>query len=152
LQIRRPTLDGLYRRLRSAILDALLAGSHCDEAKTALTCRRPGNERCSLFVFVHHLRVSPTNNAAEQDLRKSVIFRKLSFGTEENTGSPNLAAILSVADTCRRLGKRPFDYIASAVTAPSATHQHPNSFPPTEWTVNGCNRERKSHRPLAANA
>jgi len=61
--------------------------------------------------------VSPTNNAAEQALRKSVIFRKLSFGTEEKTGSQNVAVILSVTETCRRVSKRPFDYILDAVKA-----------------------------------
>jgi hypothetical protein len=45
-------------------------------------------------VFVHHHGVSPTNNAAEQALRKSVIFRKLSFGTEQQTGSKNMSVIL----------------------------------------------------------
>jgi hypothetical protein len=129
LQIRRPPFDGLYRRLRSEILDALLDGWHWDEAKTAQTCRRPGNECCSLFVFVHHPGVSPTNNAGEQDLRKSVIVRNLSFDTEENTGSPNLAVILSVADTCRRLGKRPFDCIASAVTAAFSNTPAPKLLP-----------------------
>ncbi len=76
--------------------------SLCDESKTAETCRRLSNECFSLFVSVHHEGVSPTNNAAEQALRKAVIFRKLSFGTEKNTGSKNLSVILSVMETCRR--------------------------------------------------
>ncbi|WP_397569243.1 IS66 family transposase [Schlesneria sp. T3-172] len=130
-QIQRTTFDGHYRRLRSAILDALLDGTQSDEAKTAETCRRLSNECYSLFVFVHHPGVSPTNNAAEQALRKSVIFRKLSFGTEEKTGSPNLAVILSVAETCRRLGKRPLDYVATAVAAAFSNKPAPKLLPAT---------------------
>ncbi|MEZ6056387.1 MAG: hypothetical protein R3C01_06750 [Planctomycetaceae bacterium] len=52
---------------------------------------------------MHHPGVSPTNNAAAQALRKSVISRKLSFGTESQTGRRSLAVILSVVETCRRL-------------------------------------------------
>jgi transposase len=116
-QIRRATFDGHYRRLRSEILDALLEGSECDHSKTAETCRRLSNECYSLFVFLHHEGVSPTNNAAEQALRKSVIFRKLSFGTEAETGSRNIPVIMSVVETCRRLSRRPLDYINTAVKA-----------------------------------
>ena len=116
-QIQRATFDKHYRRLREAILDALYDGSLCSEPKTAEICRRLSNECYSLFVFAHHAGVSPTNNAAEQALRKSVIFRKLSFGTEEKTGSQNVAVILSVTETCRRVSKRPFDYFLDAVKA-----------------------------------
>lgn len=128
-QIQRPTFAGHFRRLRSEILDALDNGALCHEAKTAETCRRLSNECYSLFVFVHHAGVSPTNNAAEQALRKSVIFRKLSFGTEAKTGSQNLAVILSVTETCRRLGKRPLDYIQAAVTATFNNQPAPQLLP-----------------------
>jgi hypothetical protein len=39
------------------------------------------------------------------------------FETEEKTGSQNLAVILSVTETCRRVSKRPFDCILNAVRA-----------------------------------
>ena len=127
--IRRATFDGHYRRLRSNILDALLEGSQCDHPKTAETCRRLSNECCSLFVFIHHEGVPPTNNAAEQALRKSVIFRKLSFGTEAKSGSRNMAVILSVVETCRRLGSRPLEYIHKAVQAAFSHKSAPKLLP-----------------------
>lgn len=127
--IQRATFDHYYRKLRGEILDALHDGALCGEPKTAETCRRLGNECYSLFVFVHHEGVSPTNNAAEQALRKSVIFRKLSFGTEEKTGSQNLAVIMSVTETCRRVGRRPFDYITDAVKAAFNTKPAPKLIP-----------------------
>ena len=128
-QIQRATFDKHYRRLRAAILDALDDGTLCSEPKTAEICRRLSNECYSLFVFAHHAGVSPTNNAAEQALRKSVIFRKLSFGTEEKTGSQNLAVILSVTETCRRVSKRPFDCILDAVRAAFSTKPAPKLIP-----------------------
>lgn len=128
-RIQRATFDGYYRQLRSGILDALHDGALCEEPKTAETCRRLSNECYSLFVFVHHEGVSPTNNAAEQALRKSVIFRKLSFGTEEKTGSQNLSVIMSVTETCRRLHKRPLDYIKAAVHAAFNNKPAPELIP-----------------------
>lgn len=116
-EIVRSTFDGHYRRLRGVILDALDRGTSCDEPKTAETCRRLLNECYSLFVFVHHPGVSPTNNAAEQALRRSVIYRKLSFGTESQTGSRTLAVILSVVETCRRLGRSALTYLHSTIQA-----------------------------------
>lgn len=128
-QIQRATFDGHYRQLRGEILDALLEGSQCDHVRTAETCRRLSNECYSLFVFVHHEGVSPTNNAAEQALRKSVIFRKLSFGTEAQTGSRNMTVIMSVSETCRRHGKQPIRYIHQAVTAAFSGQPAPKLLP-----------------------
>ncbi len=127
--IQRATFDHYYRRLRGEILDALHDGALCGEAKTAETRRRLRNECYSLFVFMHHEGVSPTNNAVEQALRKSLIFRKLSFGTQEKTGSQNLAVIMSVTETCRRVGRRPFDYITDAVKAAFNTKPAPKLIP-----------------------
>ena len=85
-----------------------------------------------LVECVHHEGVSPTNNAAEQALRKSVIFRKLSFGTEAQTGSLKMTFIMSVAETCRRLGQRPLSYIHNAVKAAFCNQPAPNSSMNTE--------------------
>jgi transposase len=117
--------------LRDEIVDVLLEGSQCDHVQTAETCRRLGNECSSLFVFAEHPGVPPTNNAAEQSLRKSVIFRKLSFGTESNTGSRNLEVILSVTETCRRLGQRPMAYLRQAMQAAYNNQPPPKLLPAT---------------------
>lgn len=116
-EIVRTTFDGRCRRLRGTILDALDAGAACGEPHTAETCRRLLNECSSLFVFTHHPGVSPTNNAAEQALRKSVIFRKLSSGTESPTGSRTLSVILSTLETCRRQGRHALSYLHAAIQA-----------------------------------
>lgn len=111
----RQTFDTHLRRLKGEILDGLLEGSMCNDSKTAETCRRLSNACASLFVFAAHDGVSPTNNIAEQTIRKAVIFRKLSFSTEEQTGSRNLSVIFSTVETCRRQGLAAFDYIRAAV-------------------------------------
>ena len=104
-------------------------GTHCACRTTAETCRRLSNHCFSLFVFAHHDGVAPTNNAAEQALRKSVIFRKLSFGTEAKTGSRNLAVIHSITETCRRLGRNPLDYFRLAIQAAFNKQPPPKLLP-----------------------
>jgi transposase len=125
-QIVRTTFDRHYRRLRHDILEALIDSTDGTHSRTAETCRRLSNQCYSLFLFAHADGVSPTNNAAERSLRRAVIFRKLSFGTESTSGSKTLAVVMSVLETCRRLGRDPLACITTAVT-----HQFQNQPAPT---------------------
>jgi len=104
-------------RLREEIVDALEAGSRCRHPQTAELCRTLGNHCYSLFLFAEADGVAPTNNAAEQSLRRAVIFRKLCFGTERGSGSDVLAATFSVVETCRRLSRDAHTYLHAAITA-----------------------------------
>ena len=116
-EIVRSTFRGHSVRLRGEILDALEAGSRCRHPQTAERCRTLGNHCLSLFLFAEVDGVAPTNNAAEQSLRRAVIFRKLCFGTERGSGSDVLAATFSVVETCRRLRRDAPAYLHDAVTA-----------------------------------
>ncbi|MGD9856468.1 MAG: transposase [Planctomycetaceae bacterium] len=116
-EIVRSTFEQHYLRLREEIVDALEAGSRCRHPNTAELCRTLGNHCYSLFLFAEVDGVAPTNNAAEQSLRRAVIFRKLCFGTERGSGSDVLAATFSVVETCRRLGRDPHPHLHAAITA-----------------------------------
>lgn len=115
--IARSTFQRHYGRLRDEIVNALETGSRCRHPNTAELCRTLGNHCYSLFLFAEADGVAPTNNAAEQSLRRAVIFRKLCFGTEAGSGSDVLAATFSVVETCRRLGRNAHTYLHAAMTA-----------------------------------
>ena len=106
---------------------------------------RLGNHCSSLFVFARAEGVSPTNNAAERALRRAVIFRKLSFGTASSSGSRTLAVVMSVLETCRRLGRHALTWITEAVTQHQKNHPilHPALKPVTERR---CERLRTKSR------
>jgi transposase len=71
----------------------------------------------ALWTFAEHKRVQPTNNHAERALRGSVIYRKLSLGTQSHEGERRIERLLSVHSTCR-LQRRPLhDYLVDALTA-----------------------------------
>ena len=60
--------------------------------------------RAHLFVFVTNRDVPYTDNASEQALRASVVFRKVTNGFRSTWGAHLFAAIRSVIDTGRRNG------------------------------------------------
>jgi transposase len=73
----------------------------------------------ALWTFADHKSVEPTNNHAERALRGSVIYRKLSLGTQSDEGERRIKRLLSVHTTCR-LQRRPLhDYLVNALTATS---------------------------------
>ncbi|MBE7531766.1 MAG: transposase [Ardenticatenaceae bacterium] len=55
--------------------------------QTQATCRSLLKHKTVLWTFVDHEGVEPTNNAAEQALRRGVLWRKRSFGTQSAAGS-----------------------------------------------------------------
>jgi transposase len=55
----------------------------------------------ALWTFAKHPGVQPTNNHAERALRGAVIYRKLSLGSQSETGERRIARLLSAHTTCR---------------------------------------------------
>ena len=71
----------------------------------------------ALWTFADHRGAEPTNNHAERALRGSVIYRKLSLGTQSNDGETRIERLLSIHTTCR-LQRRPLhDYLIDALSA-----------------------------------
>jgi hypothetical protein len=80
-----------------------------------------GPEKHSLFTFLRHKGVAPTNNHAEQSLRHMVIFRKLSFGTRSQTGIKTHSILPSLLQTARRQGASPILFFHTLFTSDTQT-------------------------------
>jgi transposase len=78
--------------------------------------KRYRKHQASLFVFLHRDDVSPTNNASEQALRNSVIYRKVTGGFRTQAGADLYANLISVLETARRQ-QRPLFATLTAVLA-----------------------------------
>jgi transposase len=79
----------------------------------------------SLWVFLAHHGVEPTNNRAERALRLGVLWRKRSQGTASDKGNRWVERILSLRETCRLRAKATYTVLVEAMT--SLFHgQHPN--------------------------
>jgi len=71
----------------------------------------------ALWTFTTTPRVEPTNNAAERGLRGAVIYRKLSLGSQSQTGERMIERLLSVSQTCRLQHRSMFAYTTDVLTA-----------------------------------
>jgi transposase len=71
----------------------------------------------SLFVFFDRPDVPPTNNASEQDLRPSVIHRKVSGGYRSQLGADVSAILTSLLTTARKRGQNLFHALRSVAGA-----------------------------------
>ncbi|RPJ11108.1 MAG: IS66 family transposase [Deltaproteobacteria bacterium] len=93
--------------------------------KPAETLRKylVGPEQKSLFTFLRHAGVPPTNNHAEQSLRNLVIFRKTSFGTRSESGMNAHSILASLVQTARRQGVQPRQFLQTLLTADAPTAQ-----------------------------
>lgn len=116
-KIARATFRRHAGRIRREIQSALIDGLTCDHAKTEGVCSELLKSFDSLWPFVKHDAVDPTNNRAERAVRHGVIWRKLSHGTASPAGSRYVETILSVLATCQQNAINPFDLVARAITA-----------------------------------
>jgi transposase len=95
----------------------------------AAACKSPRNRRHRIFAknllklwpalwtFVSVPGVEPTNNHAERGLRGAVILRKLSLGTQSESGEHVIERLLSVSVTCRLQGRSLFAYLCEVMAA-----------------------------------
>jgi len=69
----------------------------------------------ALWTFAKTDGVTPTNNHAERSLRGAVIYRKLSLGSQSESGETRIARLLSAHTTCRLQDRSLFEYLTQAL-------------------------------------
>jgi transposase len=104
----------------------LQLGTSADHAKTVSTCRNIRKVAPALWTFVHTPGVEPTNNAAERALRRGVMWRKRSFGSQSERGLRFTERILTVVTTLRQQNRDVLAYLTAACEA-----QHLGLPPPS---------------------
>ena len=97
----------------------------CENRKVANMANAIGANFERLFCFVDHEGVEPTNNSAEQALRRAVQWRKTSFGNRSNAGAVATARLLTVAQTCYQQRRSTLAYLTAAVLL----HRSGNKIP-----------------------
>ena len=79
----------------------------------------------ALWTFVTIDGIQPTNNPAERALRAPVIHRKISLGSQSNSGERFAERALSAAGTCRLQRRSLFTYLSGLLSA----HSRGDPFP-----------------------
>lgn len=97
--------QGRLLRLRRRIRRLLETGArrHRD-TQTGRQCARLLKDEPRLWTFLAHPGLALTNNEAERALRPYVLWRKQSFFSQSYRGNQFRPLILSVVETCKRLG------------------------------------------------
>lgn len=78
-----------------------------------------------LWTFTKVEGMEPTNNLAERDLRKLVVWRKKSYGTRSDRGQRFVERITSVTQTLKRHGQNVLHFIQQAVISSSRGEEIP---------------------------
>jgi transposase len=80
-------------------------------------CQGQLDKWASLFTFVYHEGVEPTNNLAERTIRPGVQTRKISYCTRSAAGQVLRARLLTVSQTCRLQDRNPLEFLVAAIRA-----------------------------------
>jgi transposase len=95
----------------------LEAGCGCADAKAAAFCANVLALLPGVWRFVVTDGVEPTNNHAERQLRRGVLWRKGSFGCQSERGCRFVERMLTVVQTRRLQGKSVLRYLHEALLA-----------------------------------
>jgi transposase len=125
----RAAFQNLMVPLRQHVVAWLQDGQSCPVRKVAGRCREILELEPALWTFVHSEGVEPTNNAAERILRKGVLWRKGSFGTNSPNGSRFVERILTVVTTLRLQKRNVLDYMTVACQASLLGRPAPSLIP-----------------------
>ena len=106
----------------------LIIDAHGITEKTKNTCKNFLKHQSKLWRFVYQKEISPTNNEAERALRKSVIWRKLSLGTQSDWGNRFVERTLTVIKTLQAQGKNRIDFFEAAIKSYVNHHSSPSLF------------------------
>lgn len=101
------------RRLDELFTDAICFGSE----EIASLCTRLSEAYKHLWTFASIEGMEPTNNMAERDLRKIVLWRKKSYGSRSVRGQRFVERISSVVETIKKNGKNVLSFLEEAVRA-----------------------------------
>lgn len=101
------------RRLDDLFSEAIGFGNE----ELASLCQRLGDVYEHLWAFASIEGMEPTNNMAERDLRKLVLWRKKSYGTRSSRGQRFVERISSVVETLKKNGKNILSFLEEAILA-----------------------------------
>lgn len=120
--------------IRTRVQELLDQGAQCAHAQTRHTCENLLKREPALWTFVSREGVEPTNNHAERCLRRAVLWRRRSFGTQSETGSRFVARVLTTVTTLRLQRRDVLDYLTAACAAATRGDEPPSLLPDSSTT------------------
>lgn len=128
--LKRSTFRSYMRPLQDEVADLLRQGIRGTSRKVKSMCNEILKWQHSLWTFVRHEGIDPTNNAAERAIRHAVIWRKSSHGCDSESGSRFVERMLTTVQTLRLQHRNVLDYVAAACHAALRGVTPPSLLPP----------------------
>ncbi len=113
-QLSKATWRRKMKVIEREVRKLLMAGTESGHFKTRHTCANILQVESCLWTFVRIAGVEPTNNQAERALRRAVLWRKKSFGTQSPAGSGFVEGILTAVTSLRQQGRDVLHYLTAA--------------------------------------
>jgi transposase len=116
-EISQRSRDARFRHQKKRLGEYLIDGLANGTDDLSSLCDRLYDEMHKLWTFSKFTNVDPTNNLAERDLRKLVLWRKKSYGTRSSRGQRFVERISTIAETVRKARNNILNFITEAVSA-----------------------------------
>ena len=113
----RSSLRRYMLPLQDRVAALLEEGTRASCAKTHRTCKRLLDNIDALWTFVYRDGIEPTNNPGERAIRRGVVIRKTSFGSQSEHGCRFFERVLTVHATLRQRSRPVHDFIVAACEA-----------------------------------
>ena len=110
----RPDFQQEMQAIRHEVYNLLQLGTLLKATKTRNTCRNILKVEKALWTFVDQEGIEPTNNAAERALRRSVIWRRRSFGSQSEAGCRFVERMQTAVTTLRQRKRDVLDFLTQA--------------------------------------
>jgi transposase len=123
--------QGARLPLRARVSTLLQDGVTGADAKAQGTCRNLLKLEPALWTLVGEPGVEPTNNCAERPLRRAVLWRRRSFGTQSAAGSQFVERSLTTVTTVRQQRRDVLAYLTAACAAAIRKDPAPSLLPLT---------------------
>jgi transposase len=118
--------------IRARVEQLFFNGKSCRNKKTVGTCKQLLKLKEALWTFVDNEGIEPTNNLAEQIIRRIVIWRKTSFATQSSRGTLYLERIMTTVATCKLQKRNVLDFVTEAIRAHLGNTPPPSLLPKTD--------------------
>lgn len=125
----RLELQTSMRPIREEVAHLLEIGTLLGHRETRRTCQNILKLQQALWTFVDVEGVEPTNNTAERALRRGVIWRKHSFGTQSKIGTIFVERVLTTVMTLRQQKRNVLDFLTAACHAANLGIPAPSLLP-----------------------
>ncbi len=125
----RPDFQAVIQPVRKEVQALLHIGGFVKHLQTRKTCQNILKLEQALWTFVDQEGIEPTNNAAERALRRGVIWRRRSFGTQSEMGSRFVERILTAVVSLRQQKRDVLDYLTESCKARTLAMKPPSLLP-----------------------